>query len=323
MIRTNRLFNELVVNQKYISKRKEVIRIILATNQKLEFCSQTFFNSILFLDIIFYKESTASIQKSSDFVLYGLCCLIISAKFNENDPNVPELKKFSNALSNVTRFRYRFNAADLAKGEIFCLQNLNYKVNYYSIYQFISFFFVHGIVLTSNNQINRGLNEALSSKFLEQTYYISRQILNFIIEEDFILIGENCALIAVAIFRKSIEFLLNKNIPDVFNQLYNFNDNNENYIKIYEFVSNLAETKVLKGIPINKAQYKRIREEVLKGTTLTNPMIKNIKNNLQQINKEAIIKRRNSFKSSKMNKINNIEPIKRRCFSNYKNRNKK
>ena len=229
-----------------------------------------FFNSILFLDIIFYQESTNSIQKGSDFILYGLCCLIISAKFNENDPNVPELKKFSSALSNVTRFRYRFFVGDIAKGEIFCLQNLNYKVNYYSIYQFISFFFVHGIVLTGNDKINKGLNEGMCNKFLEQVYFISRQILNIIIEEDFILIGENCALIAVAIFRKTIEFLLNKDIPDVFNELYYFDDNNENYKQIFQFVSNISETKVFRNIPVNKGQNKRMREEILKETKTNN-----------------------------------------------------
>ena len=101
----------------------------MATSQKMDFSSQTFFSAILYLDKIFSRESTENIQRLSEFILYGLSCLIISAKYSENDPNVPDLKKFISSLSAVTKFRYRFDVIEVCKGEIFCLKNLDYKRN--------------------------------------------------------------------------------------------------------------------------------------------------------------------------------------------------
>ena len=101
------------VNQKYLSKRREIIKIIRAISTKLNFNSQTFFYSIYYMDIIFSRELT--MQKLSEFVLVGLNCLSIAAKFNENEPLVPEVKKFISVLSNLTRYRYRFSIDYLYK----------------------------------------------------------------------------------------------------------------------------------------------------------------------------------------------------------------
>ena len=129
------------VNQKYLSKRREIIKIIRAISTKLNFNSQTFFYSIYYMDIIFSRELT--MQKLSEFVLVGLNCLSIAAKFNENEPLVPEVKKFISVLSNLTRYRYRFSIDEMLQLEIYCLKMLNYKLNYYSVYHFLVFFFCH------------------------------------------------------------------------------------------------------------------------------------------------------------------------------------
>ena len=53
------------INQKYLSKRKEAIKIIRATSAKLNFNSKTFFNSIYYMDIVASKDQ--SLQKLSDY----------------------------------------------------------------------------------------------------------------------------------------------------------------------------------------------------------------------------------------------------------------
>lgn len=327
MLEANKSPKPLKRNEKYISKRKEIIRTIQNTSQKLDFSSQTFFSAILYLDKIFLRENMESIQKLNDFILYGLCCLIISAKYNENDPNVPDLKKFISSLSSVTRFRYRFQVIEVAKGEIFCLQNLGYKVNYYSIYQFLSFFFVHGILLKYKTK-SKNLNETMINKFLEQIYYVSRQLLNYILEEeDFILVGDNCAIIAASIFRKSIEFLLNSSTIDVFNEVYKFDDKNEKYQKIYKFVSNIGD-KIFKNISINKTQNRKFKEELIKAK-IVQPfsLVKSLKANLnyKMVKRRVLSIDKSNVNINKYIKDNNTftTTSKRRSNTNFKIKVKK
>lgn len=226
------------INQKYLSKRKEIIKIIRATSAKLNFNSQTFFYSIYYLDIIFSKENT--IQKLSDFVLISLNCLVIAAKFNENEPTVPETKKFVSVLSNLTRFRYRYSLNDMAQAEIFCLKMLNYKLNYYSLYHFLVFFFAHGIFF--NNFQNDSLNYM---KILEKIYITSREILDYVIEEEFFFIGDDCVLTAVIILRKSMEFFVkNFHVFDVFKEIYYIDEKKERYIKINKVITSIYENKI-------------------------------------------------------------------------------
>lgn len=226
------------INQKYLSKRKEIIKIIRATSAKLNFNSQTFFYSIYYLDIIFSKENT--IQKLSDFVLISLNCLVIAAKFNENEPTVPETKKFVSVLSNLTRFRYRYSLNDMAQAEIFCLKMLNYKLNYYSLYHFLVFFFAHGIFF--NNFQNDSINYM---KILEKIYITSREILDYVIEEEFFFIGDDCVLTAVIILRKSMEFFVkNFHVFDVFKEIYYIDEKKERYIKINKVITSIYENKI-------------------------------------------------------------------------------
>lgn len=277
------------INQKYLSKRKEIIKIIRATSAKLNFSSQTFFYSIYYLDIIFSKENT--IQKLSDFVLISLNCLVIAAKFNENEPSVPDIKKFVSVLSNLTRFRYRYSLNDMAQAEIFCLKMLNYKLNYYSLYHFLVFFFAHGIFF--DNFQNDSLNYM---KILEKIYITSREILDYVIEEEFFFIGDDCVLTAVIILRKSMEFLM-KNFPvfDVFKDIYYIDEKKERYIKINKVINSIYENKIgKKEIPKSNLKNSILSENSEKISEKTKKFTKELINNFQ---KEKIVlkKRANSF----------------------------
>ena len=71
MLRNNKLPLDITknANQKYLAKRKDVIKVIKQTNNKLHFHSQTFYYALYCLDMIFCKD--ISMQKLSDFVLVG------------------------------------------------------------------------------------------------------------------------------------------------------------------------------------------------------------------------------------------------------------
>jgi hypothetical protein len=243
MLRHNKLPLDITknANQKYLSKRKDVIKVIKQTNNKLHFHSQTFYYALYCLDMIFCKD--ISMQKLSDFVLVGLSCLSISAKINENDPNVPEMKKFISVLSNISRFRYRYSIDELIQSELWCMKMLHYKITYYSIYNFLVFFFAHGVFL-NNFSISKNDNDLVIFKVLEKIYVVSRELLDMVLEEESLILGEDCSIAAAIILRKAIESVfVNIKINDVFSTLYLIDDKKEKYLRISKIVNSLLQNK--------------------------------------------------------------------------------
>ena len=243
MLRNNKLPLDTTktANQKYISKRKDVIKVIKQTNNKLHFHSQTFYYALYCLDMIFCKD--VSMQKLSDFVLVGLSCLSISAKINENDPNVPEMKKFISVLSNISRFRYRYSIDELIQSEIWCLGMLHYKITYYSIYNFLVFFFAHGVFL-NNFSIGKCDSDLVIYKVLEKIYVVSRELLDLLLEEETLILGEDCSTAAAIVLRKAIESVfVNIKINDVFSNVYLIDDKKEKYSRISKIVNSLLQSK--------------------------------------------------------------------------------
>ena len=249
MLKNNKLPPDIAqsVNSKYLSKRKDIIKVIKQTSTKLHFHSQTFYYALYCMDLIFCKDDASSMQKLSDMMLVSLACLSISAKTNENDPNVPEMKKFISVLSNVSRFRYRYSIDELIQSEIWCLGMLQYKSTYYSIYNFVVFFFAHGVFL-NNFTLGKGeTTEQVIPKVLEKIYVISRETLDTLLEEDVIILGEDCAVAAVVILRKAIESIFGSNkIMDVFGVIYCIEDKKEKYMRIVKIVNGVCNGKYKK-----------------------------------------------------------------------------
>lgn len=249
MLKNNKLPPDIAqsVNSKYLSKRKDIIKVIKQTSTKLHFHSQTFYYALYCMDLIFCKDDASSMQKLSDMMLVSLACLSISAKTNENDPNVPEMKKFISVLSNVSRFRYRYSIDELVQSEIWCLGMLQYKSTYYSIYNFVVFFFAHGVFL-NNFTLGKGeTTEHVIPKVLEKIYVISRETLDTLLEEDVIILGEDCAVAAVVILRKAIESIFGSNkIMDVFGVIYCIEDKKEKYTRIVKIVNGVCNGKYKK-----------------------------------------------------------------------------
>ena len=131
------------IDKNYIVQRKFLISLIRKISRKIGFKSQTFFMAVNYLDIIFSKKSDIFYNYS----LLAVGCLIISYKFCENVPLRPIFKYFVNLYNNeVKDDNYKITKEDLFKYEIIICKILDYKLNYYTIYDFNFFFFGNGII---------------------------------------------------------------------------------------------------------------------------------------------------------------------------------
>lgn len=230
-------------NAFYIEKRRDLVNLMRNVNTKLDFNSQTFFLCVTYMDEIF--KSYYDQANMSDYVLLSLSCLFVASKFNENDPRIPDIYKFNNVLSNLTKYKFIFTVDDVRNGEVAVLKMLQYKLNRFSIYHFIVFFFAHGIFFdeTYERSENKGLGK---KKCLEKIYILARELLDYVTEgeNDFEYAnGKYPYIWAVMILTKAIEAILNTKI-----------ENNENIFKVIYHIE-LFENKNIADIS-NEIQIK-------------------------------------------------------------------
>ena len=197
MISSSSMRNKLSltnVNTTYLSMRKDIISKIKKIATKLNFKSQTFFLSLLYIDTIF-QNSHISLCTSSTILLTSLSCLIIAAKFIENDCTIPDLPVFvqyfniyTNCMTNVDMLR---------ASEVEALIHLNYKLNRYTVYDYVSFFFCHGVAMKVDMKTKRTL---------EKIYVYARDLIDkYIYSDEYLKYYEESAYIAFVILNKSIE----------------------------------------------------------------------------------------------------------------------
>lgn len=244
----------------YTAKRKEIITLIRSINTKLDFNSQTFFLAVYYMDEIFTSTHfPVEPPDMSNYILLSLCCLIISSKFNENDPKVPDIYKYINICTETTKYKYLFSIDDIRNGEVFILQQLQYKLNYFSVYHYIVFFFAHGVIFKRTYErsevkhVNASGNGVTKKKLLERIYIHSREILDYYLEDDNEFWYCNCKynyLIAVVILWKVTEHVLKVSLSDsenVYKMIYAINvEECEVYRDICCKVERIYEGKVLK-----------------------------------------------------------------------------
>ena len=130
------------INKEYLYSRKDLFNLMHKISNKMGFKSQTFFLSTLYLDIIFSQRNTINISLK----VLGLASLSLSAKYVEIDPTVPHLLYFVNEYNCIMGDKNMISVIDLRIGEVIILKLLNYKLNYYTVYDFNSFLFSHGII---------------------------------------------------------------------------------------------------------------------------------------------------------------------------------
>ena len=225
------------INEIYFNHRQEIKLLLKNINNHLDNNSKTFFLALYYSDYIFSKYDISEIfsipyknnYNISDYVLLSLACLVTATKFIEIDPHIPDLTTFGKLCTNYSKYQYFFKISEILEAEVKIVKILEYKLNYFSLYHFITFFFAHGIILESTI-IKNSNNKYSSRKLLEKIYVQSREILDIIVdnynEYFYLIIGENNYITAVEILKFAIEYYLeidleaNKKFDNIFYLIY-------------------------------------------------------------------------------------------------------
>ena len=179
----------------------------------------------------------------------AVCCLIIATKFNENDPHFQGAYNFLKLSNKFTNYNHYIQINDLVEGEIIILKLLQYKLNFYSVYSFLVFFFGHGIIFEKFFGKSDGSGK---KQILEKIYILSREILDLlnysISKESIESLNKNNYITAVIILYYSIENILNKkdkdiNIDKIFKEYYEIEIDNKTRESIYNMIKNEYSNK--------------------------------------------------------------------------------
>ena len=256
----------------YFEKRKEIKTLLKNMNTSLDNNSSTYFLALLYTDLIFQNYSLEEIFLTNNTIsrynlssssqkifpvkqclLIAVCCLIVASKFNEKDPHVPDLNSFIRIYNQNSKFYFIFSLDELRETEVKILKLLKYKLNFYSLYQFITFFFANGILFQKNLSQSNIIKKYKYSekKILERIYVKSREILDMMIDEydKYYLLfnGKDNYITAIEILLWAIEQVLDIKIinekyaylfPKVYNIDIDFNKHEEIYSVINEIYNN-------------------------------------------------------------------------------------
>ena len=216
-------YNNTLINLDYLLYRPSIFSLIHKISNKIGFKSQTFFLSAYYLDILHLKYKKIDL----DLKVISLACLLLAAKYAENDQNVPNLPVFVAIFNSMVGYRDIISNKELFFAEVLACKLLEYKLNYFTIYDFDSFFFGHGIIKIEQlkglnngikminddfNDINMDIteNSVYIRKILEKIYRKSRYYLDMIINNGNICLKYNSLIISVVIMKKSVENVLLK-----------------------------------------------------------------------------------------------------------------
>ena len=218
MYKYHREKNSININKSYILQRKSLIDLIHKISTRMNYKSRTFYLAVNYLDIILRKKKDIKYN----YNLLAAACLIISSKFCENVPLKPTFKHFINLYNEeINNNELQGTKEDLFLYEIFVCKSLDYKLNYFTIYDFNFFFFGNGILKFEHlKEINNSIkiDNAFKRNILIKIYERSKLYLNNIIN-NLICMKYNSLLISICIMEKSIDYVLIKefNREDSFN----------------------------------------------------------------------------------------------------------
>ena len=292
----------------YYSIRNEIITLLKKINSSFENSSATYYLSLYYADKTFnlpnFNEELKKYYKyefktKTLYTILSICCLIISTKFNENDPHFPGIYNFLKLCNKYTNYSNFIQIADLVEGEIFILKLLKYKLDYYSVYNFLVFFFGHGIILDNFSEKFENSKKLDTKQILEKIYILSREILDLLnndnSKQSIELLCENNHKTAAIILRYSIEKIIDIKLDKDANE-YNiifeyyeididnnfkeafYNLINNIYIKRTNFSKNISKSKSNIGENSKKKSIKHIH------STSTANIKKNQFNNCLNIN---------------------------------------
>ena len=211
--------NSINIDKAFIIQRKALIALMNRISTRMNFKSKTFYQAVNYLDIIFSKQK--NIEYNYNFL--AAACVMISSKYCENVPLKPTFQHFINMVNE----EMKNNEISMTKEELFFYEIiickiLEYKLNYFTIYDFNFFFFGNGILKNEHlREINNSveISNSLKQKILLKIYERSKLYMNRIIN-NLICIKYNSLLISICIMEKSIDYILIQefNREDSFNK---------------------------------------------------------------------------------------------------------
>ena len=199
------LYSHCSIYKEYIYHRKNIFNILHKIILKFGFKSQVLFFSANYLDIIFSSKKI-NISKFNIYTI-ALAALSISSKFCEIDPIIPELQYFIKAYNNIIgyKIKYPIFLNELKSAEIFILKSLNYKLDYYTIYDFNSFIFIHGILKSQQTNSNYMAKQTLEKIYKKSRYYLDVALIN-----TKLCFKYDAMFLSIFLLEKSIKEILDK-----------------------------------------------------------------------------------------------------------------
>lgn len=272
-------------NKIYFSRRKELKNLITSINTYINYSSQSLFLTLYYMDLIFTNEDLEKVFYShfnkneiipsydiqmKNYALLSVACLMISYKYNENNPQMPTLSSFAKLLFYFSKKTFSFTLNEISTAEVVVVKLLKYKLNYFTIYHFFVFFFTHGFLLRKTLLRSNLCSKFQEKKILEKIYIQAREILDWIIESEEYYnyyFGKDNHLIAVEVLLWTTEFILNIKISDeenIFKLIFGVNISEIRHRQIVEIIEKLYSIKkgdmriVNKTTFINKNSSKKL-----------------------------------------------------------------
>ena len=129
--------------------------------------------------------------------------------------------------------------------EVVVLKLLKYKLNYYTIYHYLIYFFTHGIILKKTIENSKLSKKHSERKILEKIYIQAREILDGLIDSEKYFkfyFGKDNYLIVIEIFLWSIEHVINiklKEDENLFKLVFNINIDQNLHKEMYEIIEEI------------------------------------------------------------------------------------
>ena len=316
------------INKDYIKNRNSIFKILQKVAIKMGFKSQTFFLSVYYLDIVFMKKKKINIS------LYkiGLASIVLSAKHCENDPIVPPLQYFIKVYNYVMGYRSTISMNDLMYAEVLLCKLLNYKLNYFSMYDFNSFFFCHGVfkleqIKDIENDISKNyldnkkeytINSVFIKNILDKIYKKSRYYLDSILKMHKICFRYSPLFIAVVIVKKSIQEILlqehkKNNVRKEKEEIENDEYCKKNYLYFKEIMNDFYKIDYE-----SSEQYQKLIEDEEIKILFKEEVKKEIKDEEKELDKNIKIENNNSLSSKNENNSNTINTTSNNNTNNNK-----
>jgi hypothetical protein len=124
--------------------RTNLIKNIKNFIEKYKLSQKNFFFTVYLFDKLLTKKINLDIEK------IALGCLILSIKFNDIDGNIPKIKNFCEIL--IKNKNLSIN--EIKKIEIFCLNKLDYNLNFPQPINFLDIYLLNGIIFNNDEKNN-------------------------------------------------------------------------------------------------------------------------------------------------------------------------